>query len=272
MQITKAHAYGNDFLLVANDQVLPEEDWPALARNLCARHTGLGADGLIAYTRQSEGAATMRLANADGSHSEVSGNGVRCLAALLMHARPPNGTRLLEPLTIATDAGVKTLHLLERRAERYTFRAAMGIPLGLAQERLIVEGETLDVVTLNMGNPQCVLLADRLPDPARFAFLGPRLATHPRFSEGTNVEFATLETRDRVRILIWERGVGPTQASGTGACAAAVAAMACGGAARQVAVAAPGGTQDVLWHDEGVYLTGWAEVLFTGDWLVSRPT
>jgi diaminopimelate epimerase len=108
---------------------------------------------------------------------------------------------------------------------------------------------------------------NHLPDRARFERLGPALSAHPRFPAGTNVEFAVGEAPDQVRILIWERGVGPTQASGTGACASAVAAAVAGGAGRDVSVEAPGGTQRVEWKDDGVYLTGWAEVLFDGRWV-----
>ena len=93
------------------------------------------------------------------------------------------------------------------------------------------------------------------------------LATHPHFPEGTNVELATVETPTRVRILIWERGVGPTEASGTGACAAAVAAIQYGHAERDVHVVSRGGTQRVEWRDDGVYLTGWAEMVFEGTWI-----
>ena len=103
----------------------------------------------------------------------------------------------------------------------------------------------------------------------RFNRLGPALSTHKRFPHGTNVEFAVVEAPNRVRILIWERGVGPTHASGTGACASAIAAIAHGGAARDIEVIAPGGTQRVEWRDDGIYLTGWAEVVFDGHWVPS---
>jgi diaminopimelate epimerase len=118
-----------------------------------------------------------------------------------------------------------------------------------------------------MANPQCVALVSELPDQERFQRLGPALATHPRFAAGTNVEFAVVEAPNRVRILIWERGVGPTHASGTGACASAVAAVVAGGAERDIDVVAPGGTQRVEWLEDGVFLTGWAEVLFDGQWV-----
>jgi diaminopimelate epimerase len=168
---------------------------------------------------------------------------------------------------VDTDAGWKTLTLLGWQASRYTFRAAMGQPEHVREETLEVAGESLTVTTLAIGNPQCVVLVKELPDPERFNRLGPALATHPRFPEGTNVEFAVIETPDVVRILIWERGVGPTHASGTGACASAIAAVAHGGAARDIQVIAPGGTQRVEWLEDGIFLTGWAEVVFDGHWL-----
>ncbi len=114
-----------------------------------------------------------------------------------------------------------------------------------------------------MGNPQLVVLGP-LPSDERFARLGPALERHVEFPAGTNVEFALVESPGRVRIRIWERGVGPTESSGTGSCAAAVAAAAHGGAARRVEVMAPGGSQVVDWTDDGVRLTGWAEIICDG--------
>jgi diaminopimelate epimerase len=264
LTITKAHAYGNDFLFADVSQVAGR-DLVALARALCARHTGIGGDGLILYRFTGDG-ATMRLLNADGSPSELSGNGLRCLAALVMRDREQRGAGSRGDVHAATDAGDRHLVLTGRDGGRYTFRAAMGEPRDLRQETLTVAGEALQVATLDIGNPQCVALVEALPDRARFERLGPGLATHPRFPAGTNVEFAVVEAPDRVRILIWERGVGPTEASGTGACASAVAAMAYGGAARSVDVVSPGGTQRVDWTADGVQLTGWAEILFDAAW------
>jgi diaminopimelate epimerase len=112
----------------------------------------------------------------------------------------------------------------------------------------------------------------RLESPLRddrLRRLGPALEHHPAFPEGTNVEFAAVEAPDLVRILIWERGVGPTMASGTGACAAAVAAAAFGGANRDVQVISPGGSQRVEWRKDGLFLTGWAEVVLRGEWIAS---
>ena len=117
-----------------------------------------------------------------------------------------------------------------------------------------------------MGNPQAIILGP-LPDDERFNRLGAALEHHRLFPEGTNVEFAHVEAPDRVRIRIWERGVGPTTSSGTGSCASLVAASAFGGAARDAAVIATGGAQRVEWLDDGVYLTGWAEIVCEGTWL-----
>lgn len=269
LSIAKAHAYGNDFLFIPQEQC-DGLDRQALARDTCARHTGVGADGLIFYTMAPDGTARMTLVNADGSASELSGNGLRCLAALVLHQHPQrHGSETpVSEVRVDTDAGWKTLVLAGRNGRRYTFRAAMGAPANIAREVLDVAGERLEVTTLQVGNPQCVVLVDQLPDAARFDRLGPALSTHPRFAAGTNVEFAKVDAPNQVRILIWERGVGPTMASGTGACAAAVAAIAYGGAARDVDVAAPGGTQRVEWRDEGLFLTGWAEVVFEGHWLL----
>jgi diaminopimelate epimerase len=266
LSIAKAHAYGNDFLFVPHEQV-EGLDRRALARAACARHTGLGADGLILYTVAPDGTARMTLHNADGSRSELSGNGLRCLAALVLHGRVSSDATPLTEVRVETDDGWKALSLVARSGSRYTFRAAMGAPADLQQETLDVDAERVQVTTLRMGNPQCVVLVTALPDESRFRRLGPRLSDHPRFPAGTNVEFARVDAPDRVHILIWERGVGPTSASGTGACAAAIAASAHGGASRQVEIVAPGGTQWVEWQHDAVFLTGWAEVVFEGVWM-----
>ena len=264
LPLVKAHAYGNDFLYL-EEAAFDRADAPELARTLCARHTGVGADGLILYASTADGAA-MRLYNADGSYSEVSGNGVRGLAALLCWRAAESGRPVPASVVITTDAGRKALTVLEAQPPRFVCRAAMGHPTPPVRQVIDVLGEPVDTVVLCVGNPQCVVLEPRL-DEARYRRLGASLEHHPAFPEGTNVEFAVVERPDHIRILIWERGVGPTTASGTGACAAAAAAIAFGGAARDVQVASPGGTQRVEWVEDGLYLTGWAEVLWEGRWV-----
>jgi diaminopimelate epimerase len=259
VRLVKAHAYGNDFLLAPDDGSVA--DPPAFTRAVCARHLGVGADGVILFT-MGERRATMRLWNADGSASELSGNGLRCLAA---HVARAQGLRAGAVVTVDTDAGVRTLDLVARQDARFTFRAAMGQPEALRETELVAAGETVRATVLRMGNPQCVVLG-ALPSAERFNRLGPALSTHGAFPAGTNVEFAHVEAPDRVRILIWERGVGPTTSSGTGSSASAVAAAAHGGARRELDVVAPGGTQRVEWTNDGVFLTGWAHVVLDGEW------
>lgn len=261
--VTKAHAYGNDFLLVPKGEA--SGDLAALTRAMCDRHRGIGADGVI-FCGMQPAAASMDLWNADGSPSELSGNGLRCLAALVAHLqRLPAGRRV----TVETGAGTKWLDLLEVQGSRFAFRAAMGQPTDVREVDIPVDGETVRATVLGMGNPQCVVLGP-LPDAATFARLGPALATHPMFPAGTNVEFAEIESPDRVRILIWERGVGPTTSSGTGTSASAVAAAQHGGANRTLEVTAPGGSQRVEWTADGVFLTGWAELVMEGQWIGPR--
>ena len=258
LSFIKAHAYGNDFLLLDAGAAAPGS-LADLAREVCRRHEAVGADGLM-VVRETPAGADTTLFNADGSPSEVSGNGVRCVAAWLAQRRgvAPGAT-----LTIGTGAGPKALTLLETTGRRLTFRADMGEPEGVRQQTIEVDGTPVTAVVLRVGNPQCVVLGPLSDD--RLHRLAGRLAVHPAFPEGTNVELASVEAPERVRILIWERGVGPTEASGTGACAAAVAAASFGGANRSVDVIAPGGTQRVDWTDR-IWLTGWAEIVADVAW------
>jgi len=264
IRFAKAHAYGNDFLYVDRGDIKGLA-LPALAREMCERHTGIGADGLIIYGRTAAG-ATMELFNADGGRAEVSGNGVRGLAALLLLG----DDRTDAAVTITTDAGPKRVTRAGAAGSRPTFRTAMGLPADVKQVTLDAAGEPVNAVVMNFGNPQCIILGPQ-PDDERFNRLGAILEKHSFFPDATNVEFATVEAPDAIRIRIWERGVGPTQSSGTGSCASFVAAVQFGGAARDAMVIAPGGPQRVEWRDDSVYLTGWAEVLGEGEWFRELP-
>jgi diaminopimelate epimerase len=264
LRFTKAHAYGNDFIYVHRELVAGVE-LSALAVEMCDRHTGVGADGLIVFAPDGE-VVSMRLFNSDGSDAEVSGNGVRGLGALVLADEP----RLEAEVTIATVAGPKRLSRLARADMRQTFRSSMGLPGDIRQLPIDTELGTIDAVVLNFGNPQCVVLGP-LPEHHRFMVLGAALERHPMFPDRTNVEFAEVEAADRIRILIWERGCGPTSSSGTGSCGALVAAASFGGALRQAEIIAPGGPQRVEWREDSVYLTGWAELVCEGDWLRRLP-
>ena len=263
LSLVKAHALGNDFLLTPARPGADPQEMGRLARRVCDRHRGIGADGLMFITDTPEGADT-RLFNADGGEAEVSGNGVRCTAAWLARARElrPGGT-----LVIGTVAGPKDLELLAVDGDRFTFRADMGPPADVRLESFDVGGERIDAVVMRVGNPQCVVLGPATEQ--RLHTIAAALSVHPSFPEGTNVELAALEAPGRVRILIWERGVGPTEASGTGACAAAVAAKVAGRADDRVEVISPGGIQHVAWEADTLWLTGWAEVIGVGEMWVT---
>jgi diaminopimelate epimerase len=272
IRFTKAHAYGNDFLYVDRGDIKGVA-LPVLAREICDRHTGFGADGLIVYGRTAAG-ATMELFNADGGHAEVSGNGLRALAALLLLEDDRDGAAV----TITTAAGPKRVTRVPRslpteasaEVGRPIFRTAMGLPSDVQQVTLDAASESVDVVVMNFGNPQCIVLGPQ-PGDERFHRLGAALEKHPFFPNATNVEFATVEAPGTIRIRIWERGVGPTTSSGTGSCAAFVGAVQFAGAARDAVVIAPGGSQRVEWLEDSVYLTGWAEVLGEGEWFRALP-
>jgi diaminopimelate epimerase len=259
MTLVKAHAYGNDFLIAPIDGPVPA-DAVTMAQRLCDRHHGVGADGLIFAVRTATGADT-QLFNQDGSRAEVSGNGVRCVAGWIAAERGLHRDAVVQ---VGTAAGLKTLTLLEPASPRFTFRADMGQPHDVVERDLDLGATRVRASTLSMGNPQCVVFGALTEE--RLHALGAALAVHPAFPDGTNVELASLESPSRVQILIWERGVGPTTSSGTGTCAAAVAAIAHHGAARTLEVIAPGGSQSVTWADDGVLLTGWTELVARIDW------
>jgi diaminopimelate epimerase len=255
--IIKAHALGNDFLLMNEAELPAGANRPDFARRLCNRHRGIGGDGLMLFTPVDDAhavvAVRMSLLNADGSYSELSGNGVRCLAAWMASEHRLHAGEFVH---IHSDVGVKRLELLAVSGLRFTFRAYMGEPERIERARIDLEDEQVDAITLRVGNPQCVVLGE--VSEQRLHTVAASLSVHPHFAE--------VASPDRVRILIWERGVGPTEASGTGACAAAVASMSFGGALRDVSVDSPGGTQRVEWREDGLYLTGWAEVTAVCDW------
>ena len=260
LSVIKAHAFGNDFLLAEAGAAEAAGDPISLTRRLCDRHRGIGGDGLMLLSPTGAGADT-QLFNADGSVAEVSGNGVRCAAAWIAHDRAlAPGTSIV----IGTAAGPKRLELLDRAGLRSTFKAEMGPPEQLRKETISVAGQRVHAIDMRVGNPQCVLLGPATDE--RLHGIARPLAVHPFFPHGTNVELAEVESPTCIRILIWERGVGPTEASGTGACASAVAAAFAGGASRSVDVVSPGGTQHVEWTDHTLWLTGWAELTGRFEW------
>jgi diaminopimelate epimerase len=275
--VAKAHGLGNDFLLVEASAAPPAADAPAWARRLCERHVGIGADGVITYRLTDEGVA-MRLWNADGSEAEISGNDLRCLAGYVVF-------RGLVPAkhVVTTAAGPRPVEVEALGGSRFRIATEMGRPiLGSAEIPVSLEppqprvidhvltaaGRDVRLTATSMGNPHCALFVDAPADDALIRLLGPALEQHPFFPNRTNVEFISVTSRDTLRVRFWERGVGPTSASGTGAASAAVAAMITGRVDRAVRVVCDGGVLDVEWPEGGaVHQRGEVEILFEGSWL-----
>lgn len=261
----KTEAHGNDFLLVAESEASRDMREP-LALAICDRLRGVGADGLIFY-RGVEGDFSMTLLNSDGSPAEISGNGLRCLAAYLVY----RGLATRDSLEVSTGAGRLSLSLLDRKNSRFRFRANMGRPRELARETLRIDGESLEATTLSLGNPHAVLFRPSF-EVAELRRIGPRIEVHPRFPQKTNVEIVEILSPSDIRMGIWERGVGETASSGTGSSASAVAAIWNDRAKTPVRVHCPGGTMTVEWQEGGdVFLTGEAAIVAEGTYFFTSP-
>jgi diaminopimelate epimerase len=256
ISFTKATACGNDFLLVKNEQV--SGDLAALTHRLCDRHRGVGADGVewLFADEQGDADVRVRLINADGSEAEISGNGTRCVAAEICSRTDK------EEVVVNTAAGLKTCRLISRSGSAFEFETNMGQPeLGgqFSIETMWVKAAGTQV---SMGNPHFVIFVDNFAEgwQKQAALLG----TQPQFPQGTNVEYVAVRGNNEIEIRLFERGVGETQSSGTGSCAAAVASIAGGRVSSPVTVIAPGGPQTVRW-DGQVYLRGPATLICRGE-------
>jgi len=275
VHFSKAHGLGNDFILVATNEAPAET--AAWARRLCDRHEGIGGDGVIVYTLETD-TVHMRLINADGTDGEVSGNGVRCLAAFAAGRRGLSAQHV-----VRTPVGPRTVAVSDLGHSRYRVRTGLGpailesdqIPVALhpAQPRVVdhpleVAGRTVRVTATSLGNPHCAVFLDAPAGDDVVSTVGPALERHAFFPRRTNVEFVTVEARDRIRVRFWERGVGYTRASGTGAASAVVASALNGRTGRQVTVVCDGGQLEVDWTESGeVRQVGDVEIVFEGRWI-----
>jgi diaminopimelate epimerase len=253
----KAHACGNDFLLVEGSFAGP--DAAGLSQRLCDRHRGVGADGVEWLFPASDADVRARLFNADGSEAEISGNGTRCVAA---HWCAEHGK---ERVIVRTGAGLKTCTLVARNANTYEFEIAMGEPqVGEEFSLKLAFGEVRGV-PVSTGNPHFVVFVPEFVPgwQAEAAEIG----RHHDFEHGTNVEFVRVQDRENIEVRFFERGVGETQSSGTGSCASAVATIASGRAQSPIRVHTPGGTQIVRWEEQ-VYLRGAAQLVCRGEFFV----
>lgn len=267
----KTQALGNDFILTERGSI-PEGSLSGLARKICHRNFGVGADGLI-YWNLNDDIFDLRIFNCDGSEPECSGNGLRCAAAYLIESgRWPN-----PQIQLRTVSGIYTL---TRIGEEY--EADMGVP-ELRPERipfvpkkpiekvidypLDVDGETVRISACSTGNPHCSLFMTDL-DEKVIHRLGSKLEHHSAFPNRTNVEFIRVINEKELQVEFWERGVGPTYASGTGSCGATVASILNGKTGRSVTVHTKAGKLRVEWPENGrLKLTSTATVVAEGRYL-----
>ena len=268
ISFVKAHACGNDFLIL--DETEAHGQHAALARDLCSRHYGIGADGIEFLERRPDGTFFLRLFNANGSEAELSGNGTRCVSAWLAYSEGLKSAR------IETRGGARTCTVVECNDAEFLVETDMGVPS--IQERTVeidaigqIDGAVVDV-----GNPHFVLFTvdqDFRTYGHTWEALGAYLCTHPDFPKQTNVEFVRIVNPGDIQFRIYERGVGPTHSSGTGTCASATAAIALRNCARSLTAKSIGGPQQIDWpaNDQPMRLTGPARIVCTGSATFDPP-
>jgi diaminopimelate epimerase len=281
MRFHKFQALGNDFLIVREAALKSfTTDYEAFSRRICERHFGAGADGVELLLTQTSVAGAdfeIRLFNADGGETPISGNGTRCVAAYLYLIE--NWTK--PQVRIATGAGIKTLTLMQRTGHRLLFEADMGsprlhseeVPVILPQplERVVrqpleINGQRLEFTAVSMGNPHCSIFVDDF-ERVNWRALGAAIEVHPHFPERTNVEFVRVLNRETIEVRFWERGCGETLASGTGSCGASLAAMLNDLTDRRVTVKTVAGELIVHWRDDNTVMQlGEACAVYHGEW------
>jgi diaminopimelate epimerase len=258
----KLHGAENDFLLTWADRACVD-DVPELARRICARTTGIGADGWMLVSTEGHALRT-RLFNSDGSEPEISGNGTRCAAAFALHLGVLQGPAV----TVITGAGSKMLRLVSRDDGRYLFEMDMGLPqCEQLHARLTLGGVDYDATILNVGNPQCALFVDQFP--SNWRGIAAEAEAHPRFPRRSNVSLVRVLDRHTIEVRFYERGVGETRSSGTGSTGAAAAGILRKVIESPVEVRTPAGPLALRW-DESIYLTGPAEIIGAGSYFFSH--
>jgi len=252
----KLHGAENDFLLTWAAEV-PGHRLPEIARRICARTTGIGADGWILLSREGHGLRS-QLFNSDGSEPEISGNGTRCAAAFALAKGVVPGPEV----PISTKAGMKILRLITRTGNQFLFEMDMGEPrLEVLHERLHLANRNFEATILNVGNPQCAIFVDAFPGDWRIA--AQEAEGHERFPDRTNVSMVRVLDTHTLEAVFYERGAGETRSSGTGATGAATAAILRGVVQSPVTVRTPGANLMLRW-DDSVFLTGPAEMIGEG--------
>jgi diaminopimelate epimerase len=269
---TKAHACGNDFLIVPEEaaQTGAAGDLASLTRRLCARTSGIGADGVEFFSwinKPGRRTGRIHLRNADGSDAEISGNGTRCVAAWMADSL---NAQAGDSLNILTDAGARICEINARKGNTFEITAGMGVPIFVPHTLKLIDGAEIVGVEVSTGNPHFVILVDMADFSVAhrsWTSIGEEICAHRDFPQQTNVEFVRVASEHEIEIRVFERGVGPTSSSGTGTSAAATAVLALRRCISPLAVVAPGGAQTVAWGGPGteLFLTGPAVLVARGE-------
>lgn len=272
MQFTKWHGLGNDFVIV-NGSETQVGDYAKAAIEVCDRHFGIGADGLVFVLPSSIADFKMKIMNSDGSEAEMCGNVTRCVARYVYEQGLTSKTQI----TLETLAGIIKPELLNAEG---MVKVDMGEPrltrnlipmVGSEKEQAIdvpidVDGQFYHVTCVSMGNPHCIIFVDDI-SKVDLPVIGPKIETHKAFPKKTNVEFVEILNDQEVRMRVWERGAGITLACGTGSCATLVAAALNGKTKRQATIHLDGGDLFTEWaNNNHVYMSGPAVKVFCGEW------
>lgn len=284
MNFTKLQATGNDFIFV--DARNMERDWSKLAREICHRYYGAGADGLILIASSNRASLKMRLFNSDGSEAEVSGNGLRCFAKYVIDRQIVAGPKI----TVETMSGIRTIEAAMTQGKVTHAKVNMGTPRFKAEDipvlidkpkkgrgevdiKLIIDypltigRRGLALSFVSMGNPHAVSFLSQPVSDFPLSVVGPQVENHRMFPERVNFEIARVLKRNKIEARVWERGAGETLSCGSGACAIAVTARNKGYIDDEIDIILKGGDLTVYWDGAGeVYLSGPVEEVFTGEW------
>ena len=287
MKFTKMHGAGNDYLYIdARDHDDFSTDWSQLSRSMSDRHFGVGSDGIILIEDSGIADLKMRMFNADGSESEMCGNGIRCFAKYAIDRGL--ATSGADGIEVETLAGIRTVVPIYDGDRITGARVAMGEPLlepgdvpvildpasgypkgPVTGYPLAVDSLELSLSFVSMGNPHAITFIDQPVGEFPLHTIGPMVEHHSMFPNRVNFETVNITGPGAMTARVWERGSGETMACGTGACAIAVAARLLGIADGRVDITLPGGTLSIDWDGEGeVYLEGPAEEIFSGKWPV----
>jgi len=268
LKFVKMHGTGNDIILFdCLKQTISNP--PHTARKLCNRHTGIGADQLILLLKSRKADFAMRIFNSDGSEAEMCGNGIRCLANYIKHAKISQK----KEFQIETLAGIRPVKFIGKSVEVNMGEPIMKgkeIPVNLSgrvvNRPIKVDSKEFRITCISMGNPHCIIFNDDLDnfDIDRF---GPQIETAPTFPKKTNVSFVNVLSKKEIHIRVWERGSGETLSCGTAACASAIASVLNSYTDRKVTAHLPGGKIDIDWRtkDNHVYMKGPADIVYFGE-------